>query len=94
MRKRNAFGEMLTLKGISEASALRHIAKEVACPASVDREQLASLGSDLQQQPGDAGGDKDRGHWSCPVLVTAATAAAIALGLQSPMWTEDWRFYQ
>lgn len=37
----------MTLKGISEASALRHIAKEVVCSAPVDREQLASLGGDL-----------------------------------------------
>ena len=38
---------MVTLKGISEAYALRHLAEEEACPAAVDREQLASLGSDL-----------------------------------------------
>lgn len=37
---------MLTLKGTSETSALRHAVEE-ACPALVDREQLESLGSSL-----------------------------------------------
>lgn len=37
----------MTLKGISEASALRYTDEEVACPAMVDGEQMAFLSSDL-----------------------------------------------
>lgn len=51
MRKCKAFDEMLTLKGISEASALRHIAKEAVCQARVDGEQLAPLGTPRQRSP-------------------------------------------
>lgn len=37
------------VKRIPEASTLRHLAKEAACPALVDGEQLASLSSDLPE---------------------------------------------
>lgn len=61
---------MLTLEGISEASALRHLAEEAACPALVDGEQLASLGSDLPA--GDAGRERERdsGRRSCVALAS------------------------
>lgn len=70
---------MLTLKGISEASALRHLAKEAACPALVDREQLASSAAISQWQRRDAGGDGGRSRRSCAVL---AGGPAWCWGLQ------------
>lgn len=45
---------MFMLKNTSETSALRHSAKEAACPALVDREQLESLGSSVLAEARDA----------------------------------------